>query len=282
MRKVVTLITEIIVIGSISILGACGSQSSAGTSTSASASSSVSNRAQKAMKKEEAGKYYEKVVTPSNELMDDFSSAYYSGDVASATDIAKKLIKSDKKCKNQLLSRTWPAGTEKYVKGVIQSFDEEAKIMTAVSEAASLEEISEQMGNFKDSSSAQALRKKLGLQTAPRYSPIIVTGGSCEPVESDQYRFCEIKIKNNTKGPLFLVTTTISIMDNDGSSLDETAPQLESPLQPGQEANNDFDISPEDVGKATQFKMTSVNWNAVSNDGLYFDIPVESQAIAIQ
>lgn len=282
MRKVVTLITEIIVIGSISILGACGSQPSAGASTSASASSSVSNRTQKAMTIEEAGKYYEKVITPNNELQDTFNSAYFVGDVATATDTAAELAKSDKQCAKQLLSRTWPAGTEKYIKGIAKSLNEDATNMETISEASSMDEISQQMDSDSDSSAAEALRKKLGLGRPPQFSPVSVTGGRCQPIDSDRYRYCDITIKNNTKGQLFQVTSTISIMDGSGASLHETYPQLSSPLQPGQEVNNEFLISPEDVDKATQFKMTSVTWSAGSNDGMHFELPVESQAIAIQ
>ena len=112
MRKAAAVVAGIITIGSISILGACGSQQSSSVST-ASASSTVSSRARKAMTKEEAGQYYEKVITPNNELQDAFNSAYFVGDVATATDTAAELVKSDKQCAKQLLLRTWPAGTEK-------------------------------------------------------------------------------------------------------------------------------------------------------------------------
>ena len=281
MRKAAAVVAGIITIGSISILGACGSQQSSSVST-ASASSTVSSRARKAMTKEEAGQYYEKVITPNNELQDAFNSAYFVGDVATATDTAAELVKSDKQCAKQLLLRTWPAGTEKYVKGVVKSLNEDATIMTTVSDASSMDEISQQMDNFSDSSSAEALRKKLGLKTPPQFSPVSVTGGRCQPIDSDRYRYCDITIKNDTKGQLFLVTSTISIMDGSGASLDETYPQLSSPLQPGQEVNNEFLISPEDVDKATQFKMTSVTWSAGSNDGTHFELPVDSQTIAIQ
>lgn len=93
-----------------------------------------------------------------------------------------------------------------------------------------------------------------------------VTGGSYSGVDDSGYGKGVFTVRNDGDKPLKAVSLTVAELDESGKILQETYPQLDSDLQPGQSADLQYMLSPDDLGRVKSVRTTKLSW-MFSDDG---------------
>ncbi|MEK0217280.1 FxLYD domain-containing protein [Bifidobacterium mongoliense] len=93
-----------------------------------------------------------------------------------------------------------------------------------------------------------------------------VTGSSYSGADESGYGNGVFTVHNDSDKPLKAVGLTVAELDASGKILQETYPQLDSDLQPGQSADLQYTLSPDDLGKVKSVRATKLSW-MLSDDG---------------
>lgn len=121
-------------------LGACGT--AAGTSgNGAKAADSSAGTSAKLMTRKESAKYYEELVKPFNDAMDEFNLEYCSHDGVAASDAAAKVAKEAKAAAVKMGKAVWPKDAEKYAKATARDFSADAVDFGKYAECATIDEM---------------------------------------------------------------------------------------------------------------------------------------------
>lgn len=238
--------------------------------------------AQKPMSVSEAGAYYEKVIKPSNDALDNLDNAYYSGDLTAISAAAKKASEADKTAADKIDAKVWPADAQKYASATAKGLKCEAHEVAALEDADSLDKVDSDMRDMKwDNSSSAALRKVLGLSAAAEVmAPFTVASGSFNAADREG----TLTIKNNLKVPAYYVGVEIEELNAQGKSVAEQSADC-TVIQPGQTANAPYYLTQDKEASVVKIQPVSVSWsrsqNSSNGDG-YFDVEIQAQPINIK
>jgi hypothetical protein len=78
------------------------------------------------------------------------------------------------------------------------------------------------------------------------------------------------------------VSLTVSELDASGNILQETYPQLDSDLQPGQSANLEYLLSPDDLTKTRSVQVTKLSWMLDDNGDGFQEVSVSSDPVQVK
>ncbi|WP_272944905.1 hypothetical protein [Bifidobacterium mongoliense] len=78
------------------------------------------------------------------------------------------------------------------------------------------------------------------------------------------------------------VSLTVAELDASGKILQETYPQLDSDLQPGQSADLEYILAPDEIANTQSVKATKLSWMLTQDGDGYQNISVDAQPIALK
>lgn len=109
-----------------------------------------------------------------------------------------------------------------------------------------------------------------------------VSGGRYNGVDESGYGSGVFTVRNDSDKPLKAVSLTVAELDASGKILKETYPQLDSDLQPGQSADLEYILAPDEIVNTQSVKATKLSWMLTQDGGGYQDISVDAQPIALK
>jgi hypothetical protein len=109
-----------------------------------------------------------------------------------------------------------------------------------------------------------------------------VSGGKYAGKDNTGFGSGTFTVRNDSDKPLKSVSLTVSELDASGNILQETYPQLDSDLQPGQSANLEYLLSPDDLTKTRSVQVTKLSWMLDDNGDGFQEVSVSSDPVQVK
>lgn len=262
-------------------LGACGTAAEMSGSGAKAASSSATTSATP-MTRAEAAKYYEELVKPFNDAMDEFYLEYYSHDGVSASDAATKVAKEAKTAAAKMDKATWPKDAAKYAKATAKDFVADAVDYGRVAECTTIDEMDSIQTTGSSENPSAGLRKVLGMEAAPSFDYFSIVDSHSGGVGDSGYAEGTFTIKNNLKSTVYHLSATIVILDKDGNSVGETYAQAQAPTPADSTWAASYIVSPDQLGKGVRVKVTGVSWGPDDSMSKLYELAIDGAPLDLR
>lgn len=261
-------------------LGACGTDTGTADGTDPSANA---GKAATPMTKEQAAKYYEDLVKPYNDALDEFQLEYYSNDGVAASDAAAKVAKAAKAASEKMNKATWPKNAEKYAQATANDFAADGVDYGKYAKCTTISEMNSIQRTSSSENPSAGLRKILGLGSVPGFDYFTVVDSHSNGVEADTgYATGSFTIRNGLKSTVYYLSATLSIIDANGNSVSETYPQSQSPVPAGGTWTADYVIMPDDLTKGDRIKITGISWGTDESMSNSYQIAMDSEPLNLR